>query len=117
MFGIYFDRFYVPGTNMKLPGFTRNLLLTVIRSFAEEKLRGLVEISNESMRINPWGKIPLNLIKKVKTFIVEQRRIILEFEQPTGEVPPRAHVRAQGVADLASALSTQAVLAPGPAVR
>lgn len=115
MFGIFFDRFYVPGTNMKLPGFTRNLLLGLIKTFAEDKLRGLVEISNESMRINPWSKIPLNLIKKVKTFAVEQRRIVLEFEPPTGDVPPAASIRAQGLR-LATAGSETPILAPGPAL-
>ncbi len=115
MFGIYFDRFYVPGTNMKLPGFTRNLLLGLIRTFAEDKLKGLVEISNESMRINPWSKVPVDLRKRVKTFNVEPRRIVLEFEEPLGDVPPGADARAQGtIQQLVRDASP--VLAPGPAI-
>lgn len=115
MFGIFFDRFYVPGTNMRLPGFTRNVLLGLIKTFAEDKLQGLVEISNESMRINPWSKIPLNLIKKVKSFAVEQRRIVLEFELSAGDQPLRAHEHAQGM-NLASVGTSPATLAPGPAL-
>lgn len=115
MFGIYFDRFYVPGTNMRLPGFTRNLLLGLIKTFAEDKLRGLVEISNESMRINPWSQIPLNLHKKVKTFSVEERKIVLEFEEPLGEVPQRAHQHALGMSAVTVG-DHKPVLAPGPAV-
>lgn len=115
MFGIYFDRFYVPGTNMKLPGFTRNLLLGLIRSTAEEKLKGLVEISNESMRINPWGKVPVDLRKRVKTFNVEPRRIVLEFEEPLGDVPPDADTRAKGTV-LKLLGESAPVLAPGPSV-
>lgn len=116
MFGIFFDRFYVPGTNMKLPGFTRNLLLGVIKKFAEDRLQGLVEISNESMRINPWSKIPLQLIKKVKSFAVEQRRIVLEFDLPPDEQPLRAHEHAQGANLMTAVTSTTPTLAPGPAL-
>jgi hypothetical protein len=115
MFGVYFDRFYVPGTNVKLPGWTRNVLLGLIRTFAEDKLKGLVEISNESMRINPWSKIPLDLRRKVKTFAVEREKIVLEFELPEGEAPGNAEERARG---FERALEGDAVpvMAPGPAL-
>lgn len=113
MFGIYFDRFYLPGTNMKLPGFTRNVLLGLFRTFVEGKLKGLVETSNESMRINPWGKVPIDLRKRVKTFAVENQRIVLEFDEPIGEVPPRADERASGF-ELELLGETPTVLAPGP---
>lgn len=117
MFGIYFDRFYLPGTNMRLPGFTRTALLGLFRTFVEGKLKGLVETSNESMRINPWGKVPVDLRKKVKTFAVEDGRIVLEFEEPAGDVPVRADQRAQGFErTLVTDLSSTPVLAPGPAL-
>lgn len=115
MFGIYFNRFYLPGTNMKLPGFTRNVLLGLFRTFVEGKLKGLVETSNESMRINPWSKVPVDLRKKVKTFAVEGGRIVLEFEEPRGEVPPRAADRARGFERALVGEASQ-VLAPGPAL-
>jgi hypothetical protein len=115
MFGIYFDRFYLPGTNMKLPSFTRNLLLGLFRTFVEGKLKGLVETSNEFMRINPWGKVPVDLRKKVKTFAVKDGRILLEFEPPLGDVPGRAAERAQGFERAVEGEAAD-VLAPGPAL-
>jgi hypothetical protein len=115
MFGIYFDRFYLPGTNMKLPGFTRNVLLSLFRTFVEGKLKGLVETSNDSMRINPWSKIPFDLRRKVKTFAVESQRIVLEFEQPKGNVPERADQRARGFERTLMDHETPP-MAPGPAL-
>jgi hypothetical protein len=115
MFGIYFDRFYVPGTNVRLPGISRNIVLGLIRSVLEGKLKGLVEISNESMRINPWGKIPLSLLKRVKDFKVEDKRIVVEFDEPTGNVPLGADDHARGF-ERSLAGATATVLAPGPAL-
>lgn len=114
MFGIYFDRFYLPGTNMKLPGFTRTALLGLFRTFVEGKLKGLVETSNESMRINPWGKVPIDLRKRVGKFAVENRRIVLEFEQPSDD-PGRADERARGF-ERAAVGPVEPVLAPGPSL-
>lgn len=116
LFGIYFDRFYLPGTNMKLPGFTRNILLGLFRTFAEDKLKGLVETSNESMRINPWGKIPLDLRKSVKTFAVENQRIVLKFGEPSGDVPAGADSRAKGAQSDSMGEAVSSLLAPGPSV-
>jgi hypothetical protein len=114
MFGIYFDRFYLPGTNMKLPGFTRNVLLGLFRTFVEGKLKGLVETSNESMRINPWSKVPVDLRKKVKTFAVENQKIVLVFAEPA-DAPVRADQRAQGF-ERALPEGAAPALAPGPAL-
>jgi hypothetical protein len=115
MFGIYFDRFYLPGTNMGLPSFTRNVLLGLFRTFVEGKLKGLVETSNESMRINPWGKVPVKLLKKVKTFAVESGRIVLEFDELPGAMPERADQRAKGF-ERALVGNDTPVTAPGPAL-
>lgn len=115
LFGITFDRFYLPGTNMRLPGFTRNLLLGLFRTFVEKRLKGLVETSNESMRINPWPKVPVDLRKKVKAFRVEHQKIVVEFEEPSGLVPPKAVDRARGV-ERELAEPSEPVVAPGPAL-
>lgn len=114
MFGIYFDRFYVPGTNVRLPGISRNIILGLIRNLLEGKLKGLLEISNESMRINPWGKIPLNLLKSVKDFKVESQRIVVEFDEPAG-APLGADDHARGF-ERALTGTAGPVLAPGPSL-
>lgn len=114
MFGITFERFYVPGTNVKLPSFARNALLSLIRTPAEKKLRGLVEISNESVRINPWSRIPLTLHKQVKAFRVEDGRILMEFELPGADFPT-AQDKGRGL-DPGTLNATAPVLAPGPAL-
>ncbi len=114
MFGIYFDRFYIPGTNMRLPGFTRNVLLGLLKTFAEEKLRGLVEISNESLRINPFSKIPLDLRKHVSTFAVKDRKIVIEFSEPHGQAGYAEDYAQRGEQNML--IDAVPALAPGPSV-
>lgn len=116
MFGIYFDRFYVPGTNMRLPGFTRNLLLGLIKTLAEDKLKGLVEISNESLRINPFSKIPIDLRKHVSTFAVENRKVVIEFTEPRNQDAPGYAVDYALGADQTALVDVVPVLAPGPSL-
>ncbi len=83
-FGIYFDRFYVPGTNLKLPGFSRNLLLGLIRPM-EKKFKGLVEVSDEYLMIKPWPKVPVPVESNFETFGVENKRLVIQ----SGPVPGR----------------------------
>lgn len=113
LFGIFFDRFYVPGTKMGVPSAFRNIFLSLVRTFFEKRLKGLVEISNESLRINPWGKVPFELYKKVKTFTVGQGFILLVFEPPSS-APRRAEEHALGLTRGANG-TCASVLPPGPA--
>lgn len=83
-FGIYFDRFYVPGTNLKLPGFSRNLLLGLIRPM-EKKFKGLVEVSDEYLMIKPWPKVPVPVESNFQTFGIENGRLVIA----SGPVPGR----------------------------
>ncbi|MCA9792377.1 MAG: hypothetical protein KC910_11300 [Candidatus Eremiobacteraeota bacterium] len=105
LFGIYFDRFYVPGTNIPLPGFSRNLLLGLIRAF-EKKAKGLLEVTNESLMINPWPKVPCQVECKVEQFGVEEGRIVVVF----GDVPGRAAPPEEGE----EVKPKRVVLPPGP---
>ncbi len=117
LFGIYFDRFYIPGTNMKLPGFTRNVLLGIFRGFIEKKMRGLVEASNESLRINPWIKIPVKIVTRVEKFAVQDGKIVIAFCQPTDREIPAKGVEQTRLAERRdTADSTSSPLAPGPAI-
>lgn len=117
LFGIYFDRFYVPGTNMGLPDMVRNLLLGTLRTFVEKRLKGLIEISNESLRINPWSKVPVELITHVSEFAVEDGKIVIVFTEPTDrKVPPRADEYALAVERQPQPGDLQNILAPGPAL-
>lgn len=119
MFGIYFDRFYVPGTNVKLPGITRNILLGILRAAVEAKLKGLIEISNESLRINPWSKVPVKLLTKVDTFAVEDGKIVLVFTEPDSqEVPERAdpHANKAERGPQEDDVEVKKVLPPGPPI-
>lgn len=118
MFGIYFDRFYVPGTNMKLPGITRNILLGLLRSAVESRAKGLIEVSNESLRINPWSKVPVKLLTRVSTFAVEEGKIVLAFSEPEdGNVPEGADRHAtRAEREPEDQGPTKKVLAPGPPI-
>ena len=117
LFGIYFDRFYVPGTNMKLPDMARNLLLGTIRTFVEKRMKGLIEVSNESLRINPWSKVPVELLTHVSKFAVEDGKIVVSFDEPTDrEVPPGADEYALASEREPQIGDIQEVLAPGPAL-
>ena len=117
LFGIYFDRFYVPGTNMKLPDMARNLLLGTIRTFVEKRMKGLIEVSNESLRINPWSKVPVELLTHVSKFAVEDGKIVVSFDEPADrEVPPGADEYALASEREPQLGDVQEVLAPGPAL-
>jgi len=117
LFGIYFDRFYVPGTNMRLPDMVRNLLLGTIRSFLEKKMKGLVEVSNESVRINPWTKVPVELLTHVSDFKVEDGKIVLAFTEPSDRtVPPGAEEYSLATEVVPESGYLQNILAPGPAL-
>ncbi len=101
LFGIYVDRVAGPG-NVPFPG-ARSLVLTAIK-FVEKRLKGLVEVSDQSLMINPWQKVPVLLECKVQTFTVEKGRIIIEFSEVPG--------RKEG----AVAPVRRAVLPPGPPI-
>lgn len=117
LFGIYFDRFYVPGTNVKLPDMFRNLLLTTVRTFAEKKMRGLIEVSNESLRINPWSQVPVPLLTHVSEFAVEDGKIVITFTEPEDrDVPLKADEYAIAAEREPQPGDHQKVLAPGPAL-
>lgn len=113
LFGIFFDRFYVPGTKVGLPSTVRTIFLGLIRTFFEKRFRGVVEVSNESLRISPWGEVPCQLYKKVKTFTVGQGFILLVFEPPSS-APRRAEEHALGLTTGANG-TCASVLPPGPA--
>lgn len=119
MFGIYFDRFYVPGTNMKLPGITRNILLGLLRSAVESRAKGLIEVSNESLRINPWSKVPVKLLTRVSAFAVEEGKIVLAFSEPEDQNVPegadRHATRAEREPDEDQG-PVKKVLPPGPPI-
>jgi hypothetical protein len=117
LFGIHFDRFYVPGTNMGLPDMVRNLLLSTIRTAAEKKMKGLVEVSNESIRINPWPKVPVELLTHVSQFAVDDGKIVVKFSEPKDRnIPPHADEYALAAERIPEPGDIQQVLAPGPAL-
>ena len=117
LFGIYFDRFYIPGTNVKLPGMVRNALLSMIRSKVEGKLDGLVEVSNDSLRINPWSKVPVDVITHVSEFAIEDGKIVVVFTEPDDRtVPEQADAHASAVERAPQPGDLEVVLGPGPAL-
>lgn len=117
MFGIYFDRFYVPGTNVKLPDAVRNLLLSLVRSQVESRAKGLIEVSNESLMINPWSKVPVKLLTEVSQFAVKDGKILVSFTEPTNQrVPGTAENQALAVEREPQDGDMEFVLAPGPAL-
>jgi len=117
MFGILFDRFYVPGTNVGVPDWVRNMLLGAIRGPAEKKLKGLVEVSNESIRINPWPKVPVELLTHVSDFQVEDKMIVIGFTEPDDRtIPPGAEEKSLNAERAPQPGDVQKVLAPGPAL-
>ena len=119
-FGIFFDRFYIPspGSPMKLPGFVRNLLLALVRGTVEKKLKGLAEVSNESLRVTPWSKVPVeNFLVNVSEFAVVDGKIVITFTEPSdGEIPDRADVHAVKAERGSDLGNPHQVLAPGPAI-
>lgn len=117
LFGIHIERLYFPGTNVKVPSMMRNAILSGIRFLFEKKLKGLAEVSNESIRINPWPKIPIKLITSVAEFAVHNDAIHLVFETPTDQVvPPLATEYSLAGQRLLEDLNRGTVLAPGPAL-
>ena len=117
LFGIHIKRLYVPGTNMKVPNLVRDWILSLVRVLGEKKLRGLAEVSNESIRINPWPKVPVELITHVSEFAVKDGKILISFSEPTNRrVPERAADHALAAARGPEGADLQQVLAPGPAL-
>lgn len=117
LFGIYFDRFYVPGTNMKLPDAVRNMLLGIIRGVVEKRANGLIEVSNESLLINPWSKVPVDLITEVLQFEVGDGKILLAFGEPSDRVvPPCAEELVLALSREPQVGDIEFVLAPGPSL-
>lgn len=117
LFGIHIKRLYVPGTNRKVPDFIRDWILSLVRIGAEKKLRGLAEVSNESVRINPWPKVPVELITHVTEFAVKDGKILVSFAEPTDRrVPERAADHAIAAARSPQPGDIQQILAPGPAL-
>ncbi len=118
LFGIHFERFYVPGTNMRIPSMVRNMLLGLVRSTVEKKAKGLIEVSNESIRINPWSKIPVSLVTAVHEFAVREGLIIVSFREPRDRhIPAPAVLQAETSERVEMPGATPSPLAPGPALR
>lgn len=117
LFGIYFDRFYVPGTNMKLPDPVKNMLLGFILGGVEKRAKGLIEVSNESLLINPWSRIPVDLITQVTQFEVAGGKILLSFGEPSDRmVPPSADEMVDALSREPQDGFDEVVLAPGPSL-
>ncbi len=76
---IVFENFWAADM-LPLPGKIRRLIM----SFAQQKLgsieslRGVVNITDDYVTINPWSKIPLNLDAKFTRFGVEGKYFVLE---------------------------------------
>ena len=93
----------------------RNVLLGLIRSRVEGKLKGLVEVSNDSLRINPWSKIPVDLHTRVSKFTVEDGKIVVVFQEDNErKMYPKADEHA--TITKTEPGPKQIVLAPGPSL-
>ncbi|MFA5505374.1 MAG: hypothetical protein WC314_17335 [Vulcanimicrobiota bacterium] len=117
LFGIHIERFYVPGTKIKVPNFIRDWILGAVRKFAEKKARGLVEVADDAIRIDPWKKIPVSVVTHVEKFAVEEGKIVIEFVEPSERaVPPPAETHALVLQGEPQVGDLQDILAPGPAL-
>jgi hypothetical protein len=117
LFGIHIERFYVPGTSIKVPNFIRDWILGAVRMVAEKKLRGLVEVADDSIRIDPWKKVPVDIITHVQKFAVEEGKIVIVFTEPEERtVPPAAEEHALALEREPQEGDLQEILAPGPAL-
>lgn len=117
LFGINIERFYVPGTNIKVPSFIRDWILGAVRMVAEKKLRGLVEVADDSVRIDPWKKVPVDIVTHVSKFAVEDGKIVIVFSEPQSRsVPPAAEEHALALEREPQEGDLQEILAPGPAL-
>lgn len=117
LFGIHIKRLFVPGTNLKVPNILRDWILTAVRYFGERRLKGLAEVSNESIRINPWPKVPVEVLTKVAKFAVEEGKIVIVFTEPTDvRVPPQAESYALAAEREPQPGDLHEVLAPGPSI-
>jgi len=117
LFGIHIERFYVPGTKIKVPNFVRDWILGAVRVVAEKKLKGLVEVADDSIRIDPWKKIPVKVVTHVERFVVEDGKIVIDFVEPKEQtVPPPAQEHVLALQREPQAGDLQEILAPGPAL-
>lgn len=117
LFGINIERFYVPGTNIKVPNFVRDIVLGGVRKLAEKRMKGLLEVADDSIRIDPWVKVPVKILTHVEKFAVEEGRIVVIFTEPSDQhVPPRADSYALQIARQPVPGERVEVLAPGPAL-
>lgn len=117
LFGIQIERFYVPGTNIKVPNFVRDWILGAVRIFAEKKLKGLVEVADDSIRIDPWKKVPVAIVTHVSEFSVVDGKIVIVFTEPQERsVPPPAEEHALALQREPQEGDLREILAPGPAL-
>ena len=117
LFGIQIERFYVPGTNIKVPNFVRDWILGAVRIFAEKKLKGLVEVADDSIRIDPWKKVPVAIVTHVSEFSVVDGKIVIVFTEPQEpSVPPPAEEHALALQREPQEGDLREILAPGPAL-
>lgn len=101
----------------KVPNWALNLGMSKAQGIVEKKLKGLVEISNESIRVNPWSKVPVDLVTSVSKFAVEDGKIVIVFGEPKDrEVPPGAEQYNLEAEREPQPGDVQKVLAPGPAL-
>jgi hypothetical protein len=70
-----------------LPGFARKTLLGLVRSKIEAAARGLAEVQDEGVLINPWPRLPVAVETRVKRFAVEGQQIVLELATPAEPTP------------------------------
>jgi hypothetical protein len=101
----------------KIPSIFRNPLLNWLSTVAEKKGRGLIEISNELIRINPWSKVPVEVRTHVSEFKVGDGKIVVVFTEPKiGTVPPKADEYVLSALREPQPGDIEEVLAPGPAL-
>ena len=100
-----------------MPNFVRDWILGAVRLAAEKKLKGLVEVADDSIRIDPWKKIPVEVVTHVERFVVEEGKIVIDFIEPTERtvpLPAQEHVLALQREPQEG--DQQEILAPGPSL-
>lgn len=82
LFGIYIVKVAI--------GLARPIILGIVKNFA--KNRPEVKVMDSKLFINPWGKIPITLFARLKTFAIADRCIVVGFADP-GRIPERENAR------------------------
>lgn len=76
---VVFENFWAADM-LPLPGKLRRSIMSLVQQKLGniESLRGVVNITDDYLTVNPWSKIPLNLSAKFTRFGVEGRYFVLE---------------------------------------